>query len=292
LNDLAENGARAQVSASLRPGAAIDKTSRTTQHPGTVLHQISDPKDADDHTISSDKKKIIHSNTLDQKKGHVLSIQQGKHTRTTDPTKGITDSVNDGKHVRTTDSDKGIIDSVANGAHKHILDAVAGISAISSAAINHTAPTLAHNGNTSVSGTLGVGGAASFAKGLSSGALEVAADSDGGLVQCTMGLAVTGGLTIDTATLTGILQLPAMTIAQILAIPFPVPGMVAFCSDTVALTTPTWGRLWRAAAQLLLIVLLATGLFGIMADLRLVSTLTSQKLTLSGACPISAYSSA
>lgn len=59
------------------------------------------------------------------------------------------------------------------------------------------------NGNVSLGKTVAKG--ISSTSGLSTGALEVAADADGGLVQATMGLAVTGGATVDVATLSQLL---------------------------------------------------------------------------------------
>src|ERR1019366_7924810 len=205
---------------------SIDKDTRTTSHPGTVVHNIWDENDAKDKTIAASKKKIIHSNTLDQKKGSILSINKGKHKRTVDPDKGIVDSVNEGKHTRTVDSDKGIIDSVASGQHTRIIDAVKGIIDKTSAShtrtaaqgITDTAPNLNHDGNvnvtgnanitgnTAITGATSILGALSATGGMSSGALEVAKDSDGGLVQATMGLAVTAGLSTDTFAASGLAQ--------------------------------------------------------------------------------------
>jgi hypothetical protein len=171
---------------------AIDKDSRTIQHPETITHQVIDPKDAADPTIPSSKKKVIHSRTADQKKGVIDSVAEGKHTRTTDPTKGIIDSVANGQHTRVTDAVLGIIDKTS-AAHSRTADET----------ITDTGSALIHNGPTSIAGTLGVSQLATFAKGLGTGALEVAADSDGGLTQATMGLKVLLGLITDLLTFSG-----------------------------------------------------------------------------------------
>jgi len=210
---------------------SIDKTSRTTSHPGTVIHNIWDANDAKDPTIQASKKKVVHSNTLDQKKGSILSINKGKHTRTVDPDKGITDSVGNGgnnTHSRTMNpqSGGGITDSVAGGKHTRIIDAIKGIIDNTSAShsrtaaqgISDTAPNINHAGNTNlqgntsitqnlnVSGLTSLLGSLSATGGMSTGALVVAPDSAGGLVQATMGLAVTNGAATDTLTASGLIS--------------------------------------------------------------------------------------
>jgi hypothetical protein len=72
--------------------------------------------------------------------------------------------------------------------------------------VNITAATNIINSSplTKISKLLDVGGLAQFAGGLSSGALEVAADADGGLVHATMGFQADGGATVDTLLSTGL----------------------------------------------------------------------------------------
>ncbi len=232
---------------------ALDNKSRTTQHPGTIQHQISDPKDADDPKIPSPKKKIIHSHLLDQMKGSILSIAKGMHTRTVDPIKGILDAVGNGLHSLTMDPKKGIIQAVENGLHTIGIDPKSGINLKSVANITSEgqsiidqAQSIIHNGPTNITSTLNVAGLAGFAGGLGTGALEVATDADGGLVRATMGLEVTSGLTTDTLTVTettviqGAIQLPVYTIAGLATIPSPTLGMMVYLSDTTALATPTF----------------------------------------------------
>jgi phage gp45-like len=165
---------------------SIDKTARTTSHPGTVVHNIWDKNDAKDPKIAASKKKVIHSHTLDQDKGSILSIAKGKHKRVTDPTTGIKDSVENDAHSITLDTSGVTTKSAAS-----ILQQAA-------TAITHTAPNINHEGNTNISQNLNVSGMSALMKGLSTGALEVAADEDGGLAQATMGLKILLGLTTDT----------------------------------------------------------------------------------------------
>ena len=108
--------------------------------------------------------------------------------------------------------------------------------------VNWTTPTSTHTGtinvakNVNITQNLVALGTSSLTGGISSGALEVAADIDGGLVQATMGLAVTDGLTADTATISQYMSLVPMAISALPA--SPSAGMVAFVNNGIA--SPTY----------------------------------------------------
>lgn len=124
-----------------------------------------------------------HTYSLTHSDGHKHAVKNDKHKTTIHPDNGIEHSVNDGDHKIKIDSN-GITEQTS-----------AAISRTAQSTITDTASQILHGGNTSVSGLLSVGG------GLSTGALEVATDANGGLVQATMGLevgGVSGGLIFGT----------------------------------------------------------------------------------------------
>ena len=201
---------------------SVDAKNTTEHHPTTGLHSKHvDPGDTSadnddggdnskgpfnnakkffDHTIhptnghahnfidnSDDNNKIAHTVSLNNST-HSISMFNGDHTRVV-TAGGISDTT---KQSHTTTADQAI-SRTSN--QNNITD---------------TAKNLVHNGPTNVNGTLGISqlltaaqgitsnGLSSFTGGLSTGALEVAPDDEGGLVQATMGLNVVGGITTDT----------------------------------------------------------------------------------------------
>jgi hypothetical protein len=161
---------------------SMDKDTRTVQHPGKIAHQVTD---------TNDQSTVIHESWLDQLKGIFHGVQKGLHSISISTLGGIVHSVQNGLHSI----------SLLNGIN---LKSGSSITAIATQAISHLAPSVNIKGITSITGNLGVsglssfGGLASFAGGLGTGALEVAPDSAGGLVQATKGFAVVQGLTTDT----------------------------------------------------------------------------------------------
>jgi len=201
------------------------------------------------------------------------------HSITMDPTSGSNNTNNSVTHKSTdgTNTHSMILDLVAKtlthkasgggASHSIILDLVQGIITNTTAAHSRTAATsitdtagtthtrtastsitdvassILHNGNTNVTGNLGVSGLASLLGGLGTGAFQVASDGAGGLAQATMGLTVTQGLTTDTAAATSWIKLPVYTIAGLASIASPTIGMMVYLSDTVANVAPTFNAI-------------------------------------------------
>jgi phage baseplate assembly protein gpV len=120
-------------------------------------------------------------------------------------------SQNDTVHYTDIDLQKGITHSVKNGAHKITIDPSNGITEQTQASISRsaqqtitdTAQSILHDGPTNIAGTLNVSqlltanGGLSAPGGLSTGALEVAPDGEGGLVQATMGFSAAGPISLQ-----------------------------------------------------------------------------------------------
>jgi len=121
-----------------------------------------------------------HSYALTHSGGHKHAVNNDKHYSEVHPSNGVKHSADDGKSVIKLDS-SGISSNTDHA-----------ITRSAQQTITDTAQSLIHNGPTNVNGTLGISGLASMAGGLSTGALEVATDANGGLVQATMGLEVGG----------------------------------------------------------------------------------------------------
>jgi len=174
---------------------SIDKDTRTVQHPGKIAHQVTD---------TDDQSTVIHESFVDQIKGILHSVQKGLHKISIGATTGIVSSVENALHSITISKSGGIVQTVQNALHSISLSPSGGINLKSSQSIQQLAPSINLTGLTGITGNLGVSGLssfqglASFAGGLGTGALEAAKDSDGGLVQATMGFKVVGGFTTDT----------------------------------------------------------------------------------------------
>jgi hypothetical protein len=126
-----------------------------------------------------------HKTVYDFVKGILHSVMGGDHTISVDPATGIT---------HTT------LKSIVHNAIQNISHTAGqAISRSAGTSITDTATQIGHDGNTNVQGTLGVSQLLSLAGGLSSGALEVAKDADGGLTHATMGFRTTGDALFDGA---------------------------------------------------------------------------------------------
>jgi hypothetical protein len=213
------------------------------------------------HT-ASDGAQISHSITMDPKSDS-SAFSTGFSSGLRSTKNSVIHSSTDGTNTHTMILDllaKTLTHKASGGGSSHsiVLDLVNGIITNTSAAHSRTAATsisdtagtthtrtagtsitdaassILHNGNTNVTGTLGVSGLASVLGGLSTGAFEVASDGAGGLAQATQGLTVTQGFTTDTAVATSWIQLPVYTIAGLAGIASPQRGMMVYCSDTVS----------------------------------------------------------
>ena len=127
-----------------------------------------------------------------------------------------------------------------SGSHSIILDLVKGIAEKTSAShtrdatsgITDTAPTIGHNGNTSVTGNLNVSQVLSAAQG-AFGSMSMGGGGGGGGGGSPQSSA-TGGMSVDQLIVTISTQLPIYTIAGLAAIPSPQKGMIVYVSDTVS----------------------------------------------------------
>ena len=187
---------------------SVDAKQTIEHHPTTGFHaKHVDPNDTsadnDDPTDNTkgpfnNAKKffdhLIHPtnghayNAIDNTSGsgttHTVSLDHATHTI----------SMYNGNHTRVVNQ-QGITDTTSAS---HTTSAQTEISRTSQQSnIVDTAKALIHNGPTNVQGTLGVSQLTSMLGGLRTGALEVAADQDGGLVQITQGLLVSGIFTIQ-----------------------------------------------------------------------------------------------
>lgn len=127
-----------------------------------------------------------------------LTHNSHKKTLTLDDGAGAT-HVHDGKGNITRKAKK-VSDTATEGDYTR--EASKGSIADKAKKITHNGPTDL-NGATTVDSTLSVSQAISANGGLDTGALRVATDANGGLVEATMGLAVTGGAIADTLTVGG-----------------------------------------------------------------------------------------
>ena len=182
---------------------SVDAKHTFAQHPQNGMTMKSVDKDDKEEDPYNKAKKFYSSTVFGNAGiGHLAKNDDTSHTYSLTHTDGHKHSVKNDKHKTTIHPDNGIEHSVENGDHKIKIDSQ-GITEQTSAAISRTAQStitdtasqILHGGNTSVSGLLSVAG------GLSTGALEVATDEAGGLVQATMGLevgGVSGGLSFGT----------------------------------------------------------------------------------------------
>jgi hypothetical protein len=215
------------------------------------------------HT-ASDGAQISHSITMDPKSDS-SAFSTGFSSGLRSTKNSVIHSSTDGTNTHTMILDllaKTLTHKASGGGSSHsiVLDLVNGIVTNTTAAHSRTAATsitdtagtthtrnagtsitdaassILHNGNTNVTGTLGVSGLASLLGGLGTGAFLVASDGAGGLAQATQGLTVTQGFTTDTAAATSWIKLPVYTIAGLAGIASPQKGMMVYCSDTVSNT--------------------------------------------------------
>lgn len=199
---------------------------------GSFAHHIdaTDPKNDTDPLPTGRHIHQIYKDTDQNNKGKghhdvLLNQDSDKHGVTFDGVKHKhTISLFDGKHSHTMDGNKDSPNwttQINNKEHYYVIDKT-GHKASTSKNITHDCA----NGTCSVTGNhyvaknsnivknLGVGnvltsafanlGPTNFSGGFNTGALIVAADADGGLVQATMGLTVTGGTTTDAATFSNV----------------------------------------------------------------------------------------
>jgi hypothetical protein len=125
--------------------------------------------------------------------------------------------------------------------HSIVLDAVNGISQSTTAAhsrtaqtsITDSAPAISHNGNTSVTGNLGVSQILSAAQ-AAFGSHSFNIDPTGAF-DATSGGAVSGGFSADVLTVSQAINLPVYTIAGLAGIVSPPLGAMVFVSDTTSL---------------------------------------------------------
>jgi len=139
-----------------------------------------------------------HQDLLNHDDGFKRNVNNDKHHYNLHPSNGHEQSFNNNQHTYTINSEghKQDYNSGQSG-HKidssgHTLYSQSGQVNVNAGQVNVNAPT------TNIQQQLDVGGLASLSGGLLTGALEVAADADGGLVHATMGFKATGGMTTDT----------------------------------------------------------------------------------------------
>jgi len=151
---------------------SMDKDTRTVQHPGKIAHQVTD---------TNDQSTVVHESFVDQLKGILHSVQKGLHTITISQQGGIVHSVQNALHSI----------SIFNGIN---LKSGKNITSTALGAITHIAPSINLDGNSSVTGTLGISQLLSAFGGASIGSASFTIDVNGNLSSNSM----TSGVTTPT----------------------------------------------------------------------------------------------
>jgi len=237
-----------------------DNTAPNMSHSATAGHYAATATKANGKggkmtLTASDGSQISHSITMDPKSdSNAFSTGFSSGLRSTN--NRVVHYSTDGTNTHSMILDllaKTLTHKAAGGSDTHylVLDIANGITESTTKShtrsaqttITDTATSILHNGNTNVTGTLGVSQLATFLGGLGTGAFLVAPDSAGGLSQATMGLSVAGGLTTDKATATSWVKLPLYTIAGLAGIASPTKGMMAYVTDTTANAVPAFNAI-------------------------------------------------